>query len=154
MKLILELTPVAYLLAVAVPLITTDIRERRLPNKLVMPSILITLVCWTILAISYNLWGQLLVAVACALVVGFIGVFASYKRAIGMGDVKLTISLVLVVAWFSWVLALVVPLVGFLVPVAIASVKMFLPDRGYSDSMPVGPYLIGSFAVMLSLAVM
>ena len=154
MELILQLIPIAYLLAVAVPLITTDISERRLPNKLVLPSIPITLVCWSALAVIYGLWQPLFVALACALLVGVLGFVAVVVGGIGMGDVKLTFALVLVVSWFSWWLGLLIPVLGVGIGLLIASYEVFVRKQLRSSSIPIGPFLIGASALALGLAVM
>ena len=154
MELILQLVPIAYLLAVAIPLITTDISERRLPNKLVLPSIPITLVCWIALAVIYGLWQPLFVALACALLVGVLGFVAVVVGGIGMGDVKLTFALVLVVSWFSWWLGLLIPVLGVGVGLLIASYEVFVRKQLRSSSIPIGPFLIGASALALGLAVM
>ena len=154
MELVLQLIPIAYLLAVAVPLITTDISERRLPNKLVLPSIPITLVCWIALAVIYGLWQPLFVALACALLVGVLGFVAVVMGGIGMGDVKLTFALVLVVSWFSWWLGLLIPVLGVGIGLLIASYEEFVRKQMKSSSIPLGPFLIGASALALGLAVM
>ncbi len=154
MELILQLVPIAYLLAVAIPLITTDISERRLPNKLVLPSIPITLVCWIALAVIYGLWQPLFVALACALLVGVLGFVAVVVGGIGMGDVKLTFALVLVVSWFSWWLGLLIPVLGVGIGLLIASYEVFVRKQLRSSSIPIGPFLIGASALALGLAVM
>lgn len=154
MELILQLVPIAYLFAIAIPLITTDIRERRLPNKLVLPSIPITLVCWIALAVIYGLWQPLFVALACALLVGVLGFVAVVVGGIGMGDVKLTFALVLVVSWFSWWLGLLIPVLGVGVGLLIASYEVFVRKQLRSSSIPIGPFLIGASALALGLAVM
>jgi leader peptidase (prepilin peptidase)/N-methyltransferase len=154
MELILQLVPIAYLLAVAIPLITTDISERRLPNKLVLPSIPITLVCWIALAVIYGLWQPLFVALACALLVGVLGFVAVVVGGIGMGDVKLTFALVLVVSWFSWWLGLLIPVLGVGIGLLVASYEVFVRKQLRSSSIPIGPFLIGASAFALGLAVM
>lgn len=154
MEIILQLIPIAYLLAVAIPLITTDISERRLPNKLVLPAIPITLVCWLALAITYGLWQPLFVALACALLVGVLGFVAVVMGGIGMGDVKLTFVLVLVVSWFSWWLGLLIPVLGVGIGLLIASYEVFVRKQMRSSSIPLGPFLIGASALALGLAVM
>lgn len=154
MELILQLVPIAYLFAIAIPLITTDIRERRLPNKLVLPSIPITLVCWIALAVIYGLWQPLFVALACALLVGVLGFVAVVVGGIGMGDVKLTFALVLVVSWFSWWLGLLIPVLGVGIGLLVASYEVFVRKQLRSSSIPIGPFLIGASALALGLAVM
>ena len=154
MELILQLVPIAYLIAVAVPLIITNISEFRLPNKLVLPSVPITLVCWIALAVAYGLWQPLFVALACALLVGVLGFVAVVMGGIGMGDVKLTFALVLVVSWFSWWLGLLIPVLGVGVGLLVASYQVFVRKQMRSFSIPIGAFLIGASALTLGLAVM
>lgn len=151
MKFVFELIPVAYLLAVASPLIITDIREHRLPNKYVLPAIPIALVSWLVLAITYNLWATFFVALACASAIGIIGLVANRFGFLGMGDVKLVFSLVLVVAWFNWNLALLIPVMAMLL-VLLSIFYLFITNKRLPQSLPLGPHLIISYAFLVAIS--
>lgn len=104
----LLLAPVAYLLIISIPLLIVDVRERRLPNNIILPFYPLWLVC----AISHavltgewwnSLWLPLLMAVL--LFVPLMALVMSDK--LGMGDTKLFIAFSLSLSWKSlWVWAI------------------------------------------------
>ena len=77
----------AYVAAVSVPLVIIDIREHRLPNRLVVPGLVLALVCGVLeVVLTSGLgWMPLLSGVVA------FAVFALLSRfgGLGMGDVKL-----------------------------------------------------------------
>jgi leader peptidase (prepilin peptidase)/N-methyltransferase len=152
LEIVFELIPVAYLLAVSGPLIITDIREHRLPNKLVLPAIPVALVSWLVLAITLNQWGKFFIALLCGLGVFALGVLANRFGRIGMGDVKLSFSLVLVVGWFSWPLALLVPVLALVFILATVAFIIFVRKNPTPQSIAFGPHLIIAFAFLLGVA--
>lgn len=152
LEIVFQALPVVYLLLVAVPLIVIDIREHRLPNKIVLPSIPLTLFSWLVLAIAYGDWVKLIVALSCAILTFAVGFTLNRLGLLGMGDAKLGSALVFVLAWFSWGLALLLPLavVGL---GALNVVWLYITNRvRLNSSIPLGPHLIVSFAILLGIA--
>jgi len=76
-----------YLAAVTVPLVVADVRERRLPNALVLPGygFLVVGVVWDGLARGSPPWGPLALAAGVLALVGALAL----GGGIGMGDAKL-----------------------------------------------------------------
>ncbi len=152
MNTVFELIPVAYLLAVSGPLIITDIREHRLPNKLVLPAIPIALVSWLVLAITLNLWANFFIALSCGVGIFALGILGNRFDRIGMGDVKLAFALSLVVGWFSWPLALLIPVFALLLILVSVAYLVFIRKTGMPQTIAFGPHLIIAFAFLLGVA--
>ena len=145
---------VAYLFAVTPRLALVDIRERRLPNRLVLPGLPIALLGQLVaVAISTSLLQQLLNALIAALIGFGVTLIANIRFGLGMGDVKLFALISLTLGWFSpWLVALVwffasltgVAQVGFS---AIRARTLRL--RG---TIALGPHLLAGFALSVAFA--
>jgi leader peptidase (prepilin peptidase)/N-methyltransferase len=152
LEIVFQVLPVAYLLLVSVPLIVIDLREHRLPNKIVLPSIALTFFSWLVLAIAYADWVKFLLALSCAILTFAIGFTLNRLGLLGMGDAKLGFALVFVLAWFSWGLSLLLPLL--VVGLGVLTVLwLYITNRvRLNSSIPLGPHLIVSFAILLGIA--
>jgi leader peptidase (prepilin peptidase)/N-methyltransferase len=143
--------PVVYLAGTAVPLIITDVREHRLPNKLTLPAFPLTLLCWLGWGITHGDWAKLLIALACAIGVFGLGVLANRFAGLGMGDVKLVTSQVLVLAWFNWGFALSLSLVA-IVLLSLTLLYYWTTTKRLPSSIPFGPHLIVAFSFLMGVA--
>lgn len=147
-----------YLLAVAPRLAVIDWRERRLPNRLVLPGFAFAAAGQ---AIAVVLEPAAIDRTIAAIVVAGIGfaaaLFANLRLGLGMGDVKLFGLIAFNLAWFS---PLLVPLVW-----AVASVTGVVEVVGkaikrktmrLSGTIALGPHLLLGFAMagVVALAVM
>lgn len=139
--------PLVYLAVFSIPLIVIDIREHRLPNKIVLPFILIAFIATLTASLVSGEWWRFGLALAVAFGIGFVGLGANYLDFIGMGDIKLFFGSALVVGWFSWWLPLVI-VVGTLIIGFIAVMAVSYRRKQFGNSVPLGPY-----AIMLSLIV-
>jgi leader peptidase (prepilin peptidase)/N-methyltransferase len=138
-----------YLLVVSWPLAATDLREYRLPNRLVLPSIPISIVGQVLAVALGESAGLMLRAVICALLVFGIGLLANLRGLIGMGDVKLLGVIALALGWFGPLYAALaigyafgLAGVGILALVSVGRIT-------WNSRVPLGPYLLGGFAVAL-----
>ena len=142
-----------YLVLTAWPLAKTDILERRLPNKYVLPAFPIT---WL---------GQILAGVLGA---GFIDMLWAFLAAVitfassllinrlgllGMGDVKLMTVMSLALGWYSPLLPIIALGLSFLIAGAVALALLAGKRIRLGGSMPLGPYLIAGFLAAITLAV-
>lgn len=140
-----------YLVFTAWPLAKTDIRERRLPNKYVIPAFPITLI------------GQIIAGLVGA---GFEGMFWSFMAAslvfvlslginrlglLGMGDVKLMAAMALALGWYSVLLPMIALGLSFLSAGVVALVLLATRKISPGSSMALGPYLIAGFLGTLTL---
>jgi leader peptidase (prepilin peptidase) / N-methyltransferase len=142
-----------YLVLTAWPLAKTDILERRLPNKYVLPAFPITwfgqIVAGVLGAGFLNmLWAFLAAAItfAVALTINRLGL-------LGMGDVKLMTVMSLALGWYSPLLPIIALGLSFLIAGLVAIVLLAVKRIKLGGSMPLGPYLIAGFLGAVSLAV-
>ena len=136
-----------YLLLMTLPLAFIDIRQRRLPNKIVLPGLAITLVGQVLSVLAGAQWQQLAVAWATAVTVFALAAVANYFGALGMGDVKLMALMTAALSWFGWQH----PLIAFAVAFVLATVGvlvLFVARRAkLGSTVALGPYLLAGFAV-------
>ncbi len=142
-----------YLVFTAWPLAKTDILERRLPNKYVLPGFPIT---WTgqLLAglFGSGFQGMLFAFVSACLVFTF-SLLINRAGLLGMGDVKLMTLMSLALGWYSMLLPIIAFGLTFLVAGLVAICLVITKKIKVGGSMPLGPYLIAGFLGTLTLAV-
>ena len=146
--------PLVYLAVVAIPLITIDIREHRLPNKIILPFIVMGVVTDLVASFAGGEWWRLGLALAVAFGIGIVGLVANYFDLIGMGDIKLFFGSALVIGWFSWWLPLVLVAITFIVGTLVILYVLAFRKAQAGTSIPLGPYaivlalVIGTYGVM------
>jgi leader peptidase (prepilin peptidase) / N-methyltransferase len=153
LSLLVALIPALYLSLVAIPLTVIDLKEHRLPNRLVLPVFPIALLAQGIAVALGTDWTHQLIAIALSLGIFVIGVFLNYKDWLGMGDVKLIAGMALVLAFFNPYSPGLTILVAFLVAFLVISVRIMLGKASFGQSMPLGPYLLGSFLLAVGQTV-
>jgi leader peptidase (prepilin peptidase) / N-methyltransferase len=134
----------AFVIAILTVLSVIDIRERRLPNRIIFPSLAVVFVARTALEPDRALeW--MLAGLGAALVLFLPRLL--YPRGLGMGDVKL--ALLLGVALGSAVMtALIIACFGAGAYAALLFARYGGTARG--RDLPFGPFLaIGAVAAML-----
>ena len=142
---LIALIPALYLLAVAWPLTVIDLREHRLPNRLVLPAFPVAFLAQLIATIISADWARQLSAVLIALAVGVIGLGANYIDTLGMGDVKLATVIALTLGYFNpWLPAIAIG-IAFVLAFAVVIVLITLGQVKIGSSIPLGPYLLVSF---------
>lgn len=142
----------AYLVAVAVPLARIDLKQHRLPNRLVLPAVPITLLGQGASASITGEWSRLGQALLAMTVAFVIGVLLNRFASLGMGDVKLIAAASLMLGWFGPVWPLVAVCLAFTLASLIVLPKVLLRRLSLKRSMALGPYLlvgiIGVFGVL------
>jgi leader peptidase (prepilin peptidase)/N-methyltransferase len=132
--------PALYVAAVAPELTRIDLAEHRLPNRLVVPGLVVGLVAaagsWITLGIPP------LVPVIAAVAYGGILFVLALGGGMGMGDVKL--ATVLGLASPTLTIAVTSPLIAFLTGGVAALVVLI--TRGRGTRIPFGPFLLLGFA--------
>lgn len=134
------LIPVLYVAAVTPALVRVDLREHRLPNRMVVPGIAVGLVA------AVLQWSP--VPLLAALGYGGLLALLGVRGGVGMGDVKLGVLLGLASPTAG--VALGSPLTAFLLGGAIASVA--LVRRGPRARIPFGPPMLAGYWVALVVA--
>jgi leader peptidase (prepilin peptidase)/N-methyltransferase len=136
----------AYLGVVSPMLIRTDLREHRLPNRIVLPGIAVGLV---VCAGEWITSGHPpVVSMIAALVYPGFLLALSLMGGMGMGDVKLAV--VLGLASQNVTVAVLSPVIAFLAGGLTSVVLLLMGRRG---RIPFGPFLLGGFwcAVVVDL---
>jgi len=142
---LIALIPALYLLVVAWPLTVIDLREHRLPNRLVLPAFPVALLAQLIATIISADWARQLFALLMALLFAAIGLGANYIDALGMGDVKLATVIALTLGYFNPWLPVIAIGIAFVLAFAVVLVLITLGKVKISSSIPLGPYLLVSF---------
>jgi len=141
----LALIPALYLLAVTWPLAVIDLREHRLPNRLVLPAYPIALLAQLVASMVSMDWARFIFALLCALSVLVVGIAANYFDVLGMGDVKLAGALTLILGYFNLYLPIAAIGLAFVLAFGVIIVLMFKGKVKIGTSIPLGPYLLLSF---------
>ena len=154
MKTLIAVVPLVYLAVMAIPLIIVDVREHRLPNKIILPFIFISLITDIVASFVSGEWWRLGLALAVAFGIGIAGIVANYFDLIGMGDIKLFFGSALVIGWFVWWLPLVVVAVSLIAGIVATLYQLVIRNAQAGTSIPLGPYaiitalVIGTYGVM------
>ena len=138
--------PALYIAAVAPELTRIDLAEHRLPNRLVVPGLVVGLLA------AAGSWVTTGIPPVVPLVAGvaFGGVLflLALTGGMGMGDVKL--AAVLGLASPTVGVAIASPLVAFLLGGVVALVVLIVRGRGHR--IPFGPFLLAGYAAALVVA--
>jgi leader peptidase (prepilin peptidase)/N-methyltransferase len=136
-----------YILVIAWPLSRIDIREHRLPNRLVLPAFPITLLGQLIAAGISNHWLNLAAGLAAAVVAFCVGLAANRWASLGMGDVKLITAISLSLGWFSFLAPLIAIVFAFFIASLVVLLMIALRKTTFSSSIALGPYLLAGFVL-------
>lgn len=134
-----------YLALTAWPLAKTDILERRLPNKYVLPAFPITLLGQVAAGVASGAWWNMLWASLAMSLTFLISLGVNRLGLLGMGDVKLMAAMALALGWYSVTLPVLALLISFFVAGIVALLLLALGNMKLGGSMPLGPYLIAGF---------
>ncbi|MDR8018850.1 A24 family peptidase [Nesterenkonia aerolata] len=137
----------------AAALAVVDLREHRLPNRIVYPWTLASVLLLLVVAASgdeIGSWVRALLAgvvwSSCFLVVKLI-----HPPSIGMGDVKLVLGLGLWTGFLGWGAVLAAVMLSFLLG-GVVSVMLVLTRRaGRRTRIPFGPFLLVGSGLVLVL---
>ena len=138
---------IAYLLAISWPLARIDIREHRLPNRLVLPAFPIAIAGQLIASVILNQWINFGLALAAALIAFVIGLAANHWTSLGMGDVKLISAIALAMGWFSFMGPLLAVALAFIIASLVILVLIGLGRSSLKSSIALGPYLLVGFVL-------
>ncbi len=150
MLALISLVPCVYLAAVTPALWATDVAERRLPNRLVLPGY----------PVALGAAGAVWVATGRAPVVALAAGLAYFAflfvlglvGGLGMGDVKLGGVLGLAAGMVAPAAAVAAPVLAFVLG-GIGALVTLVRGRG-GASIPFGPYMLVGFWSAVALAVL
>ncbi|WP_218221757.1 A24 family peptidase [Nesterenkonia sp. Act20] len=138
----------------ALALSFSDLREHRLPNRIIYPWTGIALGLLVITALLLGEPGAALRALTAAFVWGtsFLIVRMISPRALGMGDVKLAVVLGLYAGFLGWATVLVAVVLSFLFG-GLISAGLLISGRATAKTVvPFGPFLLLGTAVALTVS--
>ncbi|WP_405899647.1 A24 family peptidase [Streptomyces sp. NBC_00727] len=142
----LVLAPVAVLLA------SIDHRVHRLPDGLTLPAAGAAVVLLGLAALLPEHAGSWLSALLGGLVLGgfYFLLFLINPNGMGLGDVKLALSLGTVLGWYGWAVVFAGGFAGFLFGALYGLALVALRRAGRKTGIPFGPFMIaGAFLGLL-----
>ena len=142
-----------YLVLVAWPLAKTDILERRLPNKYVLPAFPITWIGQLLAGLFGAGFTNMLWAFIAGVATFILALLINRAGLLGMGDVKLMSVMAIALGWYSPLLPIVALGLSFLIAGLVASGLLVLKEIKLGGSMPLGPYLLAGFFGAITLVV-
>jgi leader peptidase (prepilin peptidase)/N-methyltransferase len=142
-----------YLVLTAWPLAKTDIKQRRLPNKYVLPAFPITWLGQLIAGVFGAGFENMLWALIAGVVTFGVSLLINRLGLLGMGDVKLMTAMALALGWYSPLLPIVSLGLSFLIAGIVALGLLILKRIKLGGSLPLGPYLLVGFFGAVTLAV-
>ncbi|WP_010203856.1 prepilin peptidase [Salinibacterium sp. PAMC 21357] len=133
-----------YFAAISIALTLIDLDTQTLPNKIVLPSLVVGLVLLAIASAGTGNWAALFGAV-----LGALALFAFYfivaivsPRGMGMGDVKLSAVVGLYLGWLGWGTLAVGAFAAFLLGGVFAIALLVVKKAGRRSAIPFGPWMI------------
>ena len=143
-----------YLAAVAVALAVIDLRVRRLPDAIVLPSYLVAALLMVPAGAAGADWwsaGRGLLAMV-ALLTLYLVIALAYPGGMGFGDVKLAGLLGLYLGWLGWSSVWVGTLTGFVLG-GLTGVALLATGRaGRRTAIPFGPFMLAGALLALFIA--
>jgi leader peptidase (prepilin peptidase)/N-methyltransferase len=141
--------PLVYLAVITVPLVVIDIQQHRLPNKLVLPLIALSLIVSVVVNVANGSWLNLLAGLGIPVLVFALGIYLNYHEWIGMGDVKFLFGVLVALSIFSpYVALLVIPIaLGF----GFISAVYNIATKRAGQSVPLGPWIIVATATTTAI---
>lgn len=138
----IELVAFGFLACVGVVLSATDLLERRLPGRLVVPSYGVLGGLLAFEAAGTERWGNILTAFAAAFVVvlAYLLVALASHGGLGSGDVKFGGLLSMAMGWQGWSTVVTGTAVAWLGAAAVLIALRCLGRR--PGAMPMGPFLL------------
>jgi leader peptidase (prepilin peptidase) / N-methyltransferase len=142
-----------YLVLTAWPLAKTDIMERRLPNKYVLPAFPITWTGQLLAGILGAGFANMLWAFVAGVVTFILALLINRAGLLGMGDVKLMSVMAIALGWYSPLLPIIALGLSFLIAGVFALALLLSKRIKLGGSMPLGPYLLAGFFGAITLVV-
>jgi leader peptidase (prepilin peptidase)/N-methyltransferase len=147
MAQLILILPFGYLLMASVPLILSDLREHRLPNRFTYVAILLAFSSTTFLAISNMEYARLMVPTGVSLATLVIGYLMARYADVGMGDVKLLTATNHLLAWFSPWLVLFALTLSFSIASVVGVIGLLSGKLHPKTPIAMGPYLLLGFFI-------
>ena len=139
--------PLVALIFASVPLAIIDIRQHRLPNLYTYPLAVLALIGTLIASFISGDWIRFLTALAINLLIAGVGVLLWILKGFGLGDVKLLLSMVQILGYFSPWLVPAVLAIALISAAVVGSLCVLFGALKWKDRIAFGPFLILGYAV-------
>ncbi|MGY1695430.1 MULTISPECIES: prepilin peptidase [unclassified Geodermatophilus] len=150
-----ELPAWLWLATAGVLLAVVDLRERLLPNRVVLPALAGGAALLCLAAVAGGAWDALLRAVlAAAALFAVYLTMALVSPGLGMGDVKLAALLGLYLGWLGWPAVVLGALAGFVLQAVVALALLATRRIGLRGELPFGPAMLAGAALVAAAPVL
>lgn len=149
----MELPAYLYLVAVGVALTLIDFDMRHLPDSVILPSYLVTVVLLMPAGARAGDWHAAVRALAgmAALLMLYFALALAYPNGLDFGDVKLAGLVGLYLGWLSWT-SLFLTAAGSLVIACVVGLTVVLTKHATRNlAVPIGPCLVSAAVLALFL---
>jgi len=138
----------------ALALSFSDLREHRLPNRILYPwaGITLGLLVPTALLLGEPLAALRAIAAALTWSAAFLAVRLISPPALGMGDVKLAVVLGLYTGFLGWSTVLAAVLMSFLLGGVVSAALLISRRATAKTPVPFGPFLLLGTAIALTVS--
>ena len=142
-----------YLASIAVALALIDLDVHRLPDAIVLPSIVVAAALLTVAAALGGDWADLGRAAAggAVLFAAYFLMLVAYPAGMGFGDVKLAAVLGLYLGWLGWGVLAVGAMAAFLLGGVFALVLVVTGRARRGTGIPFGPWMLGGALVGIAV---
>ena len=139
--------------ACAVALVVTDVRARRLPDRIVYSALAALFTCFVAGAIVRADATRLVTGILGALTLGAVYVVLAVlgHGRLGVGDIKLAVLIGLALGWFGWAALLVGALGAFLLNAMVTLALLAARRITLKSELPFGPFMLGSAGLIVLL---
>ena len=140
-----------YFAFIGVVLSIIDLKTQRLPDVLVLPTFVVSLVLLSAAALLIDEPSRILTMVICAVVSSFLYsiLWFFFPNGFGFGDVKLMLVVGAILGWFSVGQAVLGVMLPFIILSVVALPLMLVKIVGRKTKAPLGPWII--FGAVISI---
>lgn len=133
-----------YFFAISFALALIDLDSKKLPNKIVLPSMAVVLVLLAIASLGTGDWWPLLWAAAggTILFVFYLLLALTYPAGMGLGDVKLAGLIGLILGFIGWGALIVGAFAAFLLGGIFSIGLLFTGKATRKSGIPFGPWML------------
>lgn len=139
----ISMIPVAIATAIALYISVIDLREFRIPNRILIPGLALTTASMFAVAVVTDRIGDLFRAFAGALLATaiFFTIHLLNPAGLGMGDVKFATLIGLTLAWISFPIGLLGLAVSWLAAAIFAIAVLLVRGSNRHQLVPFGPFM-------------